>query len=182
MKENLGRSFVLTGKILSLVVLSFVAVWLLTMLIGDANLALKFPLINSFVHSDLVHLFGNLLIIFLLLNSEINNYSLKQLYIITTSISLIYFPLYLIGLPDFIGLSGLVYFLLTRFLFSVEKFKILIYLIPFFLFVFEAWQIKNPDGISHGVHLLGIILGTVSVVFHERFSGYLKEIFIPIKD
>jgi hypothetical protein len=181
MKENLKRSIALTGKIFLLVILSFVAVWFLTMLTGDADWALQFPLINSFIHSDLLHLFGNLFIIFLLLNSEINNYTLKQIYLITTSISLIYFPLYLIGLPDFVGLSGLVYFLLTRFLFSAEKFKILIYIVPVFLFIFEAWQIKNPDGISHGVHLLGIILGTLSAVFHERFSGYLKKILIPIK-
>ncbi len=182
MKNNFKESLLLTSKILCLVVASYPLAWIITMITGDANLALQFPLVNSFIHTDILHLAGNFMMLFIILSSKENLYGIWQIFFTTSLISIVYFPFTFIGLPEFVGLSGLVYFLLSRILFSLEHYTKVGFIFIGILLTAELLQIKNPDGISHGVHLLGILFAFISVKHQDKIKGILSKILVPIKD
>ena len=142
---------------------SFMIVGLLTIIGIDTNTSFMIPFINGFLHGGLEHLFCNLIFFSLLLIPEINGYNLRQLYFITVVISFLYLPLFLLGLPLSIGLSGLNYFLAGRFFLSRTKWKKTG--ITFFVIftALESAYIMNPDGISHEVHLIGLILSFITI-------------------
>jgi hypothetical protein len=52
---------------------------------------------------------------------------------------------------------------MSRFFFSREKYKALNYIICGILIVAEVSTIANNDGIAHGVHLIGAVMGLISL-------------------
>ncbi len=142
---------------------SFIIVGILAVIGISPGSSFMIPFINGFLHGGLEHFFLNMVFFSLLLIPEINKYNLTQLYFITVIISSIYLPLFFLGLPLSIGLSGLIYFLAGRFFLSRSKFKKTG--ISFFVIftVLESVYIMNPDGISHGVHLIGLILSLLTI-------------------
>jgi hypothetical protein len=148
---------------LGLTIASFIIVGILALIGITPNTSFMLPFINGFLHGGLEHLIYNIIFFTLLLIPKINGYSLRQLYFITVIISFLYLPPFLLGLPLSIGLSGLVYFLAGRFFLSRIKWKKVG--ISFFLFftILESAYIMNPDGISHGVHLIGLGLSLITI-------------------
>ena len=52
---------------------------------------------------------------------------------------------------------------MSRFFFSREKYKALNYIIFGILIAAEVSTIANNDGIAHGVHLIGAVIGLISL-------------------
>jgi hypothetical protein len=142
---------------------SFIIVGILTVIGINTNTSFMIPFINGFLHGGLEHLFGNLIFFSLLLIPEINGYNLRQLYLITVVISFLYLPLFLLGLPLSIGLSGLIYFLAGRFFLTRTKWKKTGITFFSIFTILESVYIMNPDGIGHGVHLIGLSLSLITI-------------------
>lgn len=126
------------------------------------------PLLNGFIHSGFNHFFDNVILIFLLLLPKINyELGIKRIVYFTVIISIISFPFVLTGISDPIrGSSGLYFLLLTRYLVSRKKYKI-IYICILSLFVFkEIYNLGNEDNISHFIHLIGVAVGLLSMKFN----------------
>jgi len=184
MKENLKRSAIETLKVLGVCVLAY-PLGLIMMLIlgGNADLAISLPFISGFIHQSLDHFLFNIIAIFLLLIHRGNKYDIKQMVLITIVVQTFTFILTFFGVQISIGISGLVYFLLTRLLLS-NKFLIPILAI---ILIGEVVTLNDPDGISHGGHLIGMFLGFVSINTvirkyldrNHRMNQLARSIFVP---
>lgn len=128
----------------------------------NQNISLS-PFVSPFIHGDIFHLFTNLIFIFVSVLHPINQgYKLKEIYIISFFIALLYLPISLLEItPIAIGLSGTGYFLMSRACFNWGTTgKVII----IGLTISELFFLSDlEDGIAHGVHLIGIILGYISL-------------------
>jgi len=131
----------------------------------DANTVSMNPFISGFMHASLSHIGLNSFVLFFILLAPINTgYDIKKLFIVTTIISLIYLPIAVLGLTKAaVGLSGTCYFLLARYFFSWKRYKILGYASILFLGFAEGLALTTHDGEAHGVHLIGIVLGFITL-------------------
>lgn len=131
-------------------------------LVTGSDYAYMNPFISGFLHTSVSHLTLNFLVIFISLISSVNKkYDWKDIYIITFLISLFYLPISFFGITSIaIGLSGTGYFFITRAAFSCNKLSKGVII---FLAFCEAFCLTNDDGVAHGVHLIGIIFGYVSL-------------------
>jgi hypothetical protein len=162
----------------SLIIFIFLA-WLLTfvlcviakLIFGNSSddLMNYNPLFNGFIHGDPSHLFMNLGLIFIFLVPPINqHYNFTEIFYITLIISLVYFPISMaVGIPA-VGISGTMYFMMTRV--CLNKKNILLFV--FFAIMF-GYEIANynviSDGVAHGVHIIGVIFGFISLNISKRF-------------
>lgn len=123
------------------------------------------PLINGFMHSGFEHILYNLLLVFLFLLADINRpYDINKIFWLTFLLSCAYLPIALLNITEpAIGVSGTCYFLMSRFFFSREKYKVFSYIIFGLLIAAEVSAIANNDGVAHGVHLSGVLLGFLSL-------------------
>ena len=151
-------------KIALLTLLSFPLLVLSYLIFGNnTEILFKIPPINVFLHSDISHALSNILLIALLIIPAVNNYGIKSIIIISSMISIIYIPFILFGGGSVIGISGFCFYLISRFLFTRKKYTMPFIILGCFILLMEIIQIKNPDGISHGVHIIGYILGLISI-------------------
>ena len=121
------------------------------------------PIINGFIHGDPTHLFMNLGLIFIFLIPQINqHYKFTQIFFITLIISLLYFPISLaVGIPA-VGISGTMYFMMTRV--CLNKKNKLLFIFFIIMFGYEIVKINViSDGVAHGVHIIGVIFGLISL-------------------
>ncbi len=144
-----------------------------------ANFILMEPIINGFLHTGFSHFAYNITGFFLLLLPLVNQpYEIRKIFKITFFISLIYLPIALLGIyQPAIGLSGTVYFLLTRWLLSWEKQRFGLIILGFII-IGEASQLFQPDNIAHGVHLIGVSLGYVSLNEKHRKYNMISWLWI----
>lgn len=171
-------------KIALLVSLSFPLLVLSYLLIGDStDILFKIPPINVFLHSDITHALSNIILISLLIIPSINNYGIKSIILISSIISIIYIPFLFFGGGSVIGISGFCFYLISRFLFTRKKYATLFIILGCFILLMEIIQIKNPDGISHGVHIIGYILGLLSII--PRVINFISKekynILLPLQ-
>jgi len=126
------------------------------------EIALMNPLISGFLHQGVEHLSLNMIVMFIGMLHPINRgFNWRSIFIITTIISLIYLPIAILGITSFaIGLSGTCYFFLTR---ATINWGWIGKVIIFILFVSEASSLFSGDDTAHGVHLIGMILGSISL-------------------
>lgn len=132
------------------------------------------PLVNGFIHGDMSHLLMNLLLMFVFLIPDINQkYDFRKIFFITLVISVIYFPLSLaIGIPA-VGVSGTLYFMLSRA--CLNKKNVLLYIFFGIMIIPELVSFANvSDGTAHMVHIIGAALGFLSLKA-ERYN------FLPTK-
>lgn len=146
------------------------------LIFGDAsdNLMNYNPLFNGFIHADISHLLINLLLMFLVLMPEINqNYSFLNIYLITLIISIFYFPIsLLIGIPA-VGVSGTLYFMLSRI--CLDKTNIILFIFYSIMIVPEIISFANfSDGTAHIVHIIGASFGWFSLK-EFRFNFLYKR-------
>jgi hypothetical protein len=132
---------------------------------GSQRIVFLNPLINGFIHSGFEHIIYNLLLVFLFLMADINRpYDVSKIFWVTFLLSCTYLPIALLHITEpAIGVSGTCYFLMSRFFFSREKYKVFNYIIFGILVTAEISAIANNDGIAHGVHLIGAALGIISL-------------------
>ena len=150
---------------------SFVLCVIAKIFLGDAsdNIMNYNPFVNGFIHGDLTHLGMNLLLMFAFLIPDINQkYSFRNLFFITLIISLIYFPVSLaVGIPA-VGISGTLYFMLSRA--CLNKKNIFLYIFFAIMIVPEVIGFSNfSDGTAHMVHVIGAALGFISLK-SERYN------------
>jgi membrane associated rhomboid family serine protease len=132
------------------------------------------PFVNGFIHGDMAHLGMNLLLMFAFLIPEINQkYDFSKIFFITLIISLIYFPISLaVGIPA-VGISGTLYFMLSRA--CLSKKNVFLYIFFAIMVMPEIISFANvSDGTAHMVHIIGATLGFLSLKA-ERYS------FLPNK-
>ncbi len=144
---------------------SFILCVIAKVIFGDASDSLMNynPFVNGFIHGDISHLTMNLLLMFVFLIPDINQkYDFTKVFFITTGISLIYFPISLaIGTPA-VGVSGTLYFMLSRA--CLNKKNILLYIFYAIMIVPELVSFTNvSDGTAHMVHIIGAALGFLSL-------------------
>lgn len=106
---------------------------------------------------------------FAFLIPDINQkYDFTKLFFITLIIALIYFPIALALSIPAIGISGTLYFMLSRV--CLSKKNIFLYI---FFAIMIAPEIKSfadvSDGTAHMVHLIGAALGFISLKL-EKYS------------
>ena len=166
-------------RLVLLIFLSWISVFIVSVIakviFGDmSDVIMNYnPLVNGFIHGDWSHLIWNLGLIFIFLLPAINQqYSFNQVYFITLSISLLYFPIsLLIALPA-VGISGTMYFMMTRA--CLYKKNVILYI--FFAMMF-GYEIANcrvvSDGSAHSVHIIGSVLGFISLYIKDStFNKY----------
>jgi len=151
------------------ILLAWVSIFVLCviakLIFGDAsdNLMYYNPLFNGFIHGDFSHLGINLVMMFLFLIPSINQgYDFKQIFFITTAISVIYFPISLmVGIPA-VGISGTIYFMISRA--CLNKRSIPLYILFGIIILPEIRSFNiTSDGTAHAVHLIGAALGLISL-------------------
>jgi membrane associated rhomboid family serine protease len=144
---------------------SFVLCVIAKVIFGDSSDSLMNynPFVNGFIHGDISHLAMNLGLIFIFLIPEINQrYDFVKIFFITLIISIAYFPIaLLVGIPA-VGISGTLYFMLSRVCFS--KKNIFLYIFFSIMIVPELISFANvSDGTAHMVHIIGASLGFLSL-------------------
>jgi len=131
------------------------------------------PFINGFIHGGWSHLIWNLSLIFIFLVPAINqHYTFTKVYFITLFISLIYFPISILTTLPAVGISGTMYFMMTRV--CLNKKSIILYI--FFAIMF-GYDIANfrvlSDGTAHIVNIIGSVLGFISLhLKNTKFYRY----------
>lgn len=186
--ERIKISLMDTLKMVLLCIAAYPAGLILMLLLGgNADLAISLPIISGFIHQSLSHFFFNILLLFLLLIYKGNSYNIKQMVAILVVIQTLCFILTFFGVLTSIGISGLVYFLMTRFLIGYKKIFIPLLVI---IFIGELVTLNDPDGISHWGHLIGIVLGFISLGYfnsliqkhhyqNHRLIQLVCNIFVP---
>lgn len=138
--------------------------------INSSNLIMMNPLLSGYLHLSMQHFLLNMGILLLALIPEVNRYySPLKIFYITTIISLLYLPIEALGLTEVaIGISGTCYFLISRYLLSLENKARLGMLGIVLLASIETWGLSgSPDGAAHGVHLIGMFLGFISLKYNR---------------
>ena len=178
MRDNLKFSLKTTGLTILACGAATVLTFIQIMIIGEdnSNLLMMNPLLSGYLHLSVPHFISNMLLIFLALCSDINQkYTLLKIFYVTLIIEMIYLPLEVLELSQIArGISGTCYFLISRFFFSWREkawlgasIAVVLALIEFNGF-FSA-----PDDAAHGVHLLGIFLGFISLPRERKSSPKL---------
>lgn len=132
------------------------------------------PIVNGFIHGDISHLAMNLGLMFVFLIPDINQkYNFTKIFFVTLIISIAYFPIaLLVGIPA-VGISGTLYFMLSRA--CLNKRNILLYIFFGIMIIPELVSFYNvSDGTAHMVHLIGAALGFLSLKT-EKYN------FLPAK-
>ena len=129
------------------------------------------PFTSGLIHSNFDHLIWNIFSIFICLNIKCNRfYTFEKIFRITSLIAILYLPIILIDYEfAAIGISGTCYFLLIRGLISIKKLRYLTYFIAASIIISEFIELGDNDRIAHAVHLIGSILGLMSL-----YPGRLK--------
>lgn len=142
------------------------------LIFGDSSDALMNynPIFNGFIHADPTHLIFNLGVLFPLLLFKINQHiKISEFLFITFVISIISLPFSLAqGIPA-VGISGTLFFLLSRA--CLNKRNWFLYIFFAITFGFELLNFSNSsDGMAHYVHVIGSVLGFISLKL-QRFNG-----------
>ncbi len=116
------------------------------------------PFISAFIHVDFQHILLNFMILGFVLAQGINrSIGFRDFYNTSFILSLLYFPFsFLHILPPCIGLSGVAYYLLTRYLWTRHAiWKAAAAL----LFFEEISQISPSSDTAHLMHVFGMLMG-----------------------
>ena len=138
--------------------------------INSSDLIMMNPFLSGYLHLSMEHFLLNMVILLLALIPEVNRYySPLKIFYITTIISLLYLPIEALGFTEVaIGISGTCYFLISRYLLSLENKAWLGVPGIVLLACIETWGLSgSPDGAAHGVHLIGMFLGFVSLRYNH---------------
>jgi len=177
MNNNLKFSAKTTGLVALFCIAAFIVLGIQMAIFGNdkANILMFNPFISGFLHAGIGHFGWNIAMVFLTLLSSVNSsYNIVKIFWVTFLLSLLYLPISILGvtLPA-VGISGTCYFLLARYFFSWEKHKKIGYGIILFLVFCEVITITDiSDKVAHGVHIMGAVLGYISLK-----TKYIEKFF-----
>lgn len=141
---------------------------------GNVPYILMNPFLKGYLHLSISHFSLNVLMLFVTLLAGVNrSYGFKNIYIITLLIFLIHLPLEMTGISQTaLGLSGTCYFLLSRYFFSWKERSLLGVFIIGILALLELGASINmrDEGTAHSVHIIGIVLGYLSIRYQHKKS------------
>lgn len=125
------------------------------------------PILNGFIHADPSHLIFNLCVLLPLLIFKINNQiTPRQFVIVTICISLLASPFSVAyGVPA-VGISGTLFFLLSRVCLVKKNWFLWIFFAITFGFEFLNF-FNTEDGMAHYVHVIGAVLGFLSLKIEQ---------------
>jgi hypothetical protein len=169
--KNLRASIKITAGVLVLSIIAFIISAILILVLGESSsgLIMYNPLVNGFMHSSFGHLGSNILNVFLLCLADINMiYSLRRFYWIAVILSAVYLPLAILGIASpVVGISGVVYFLASRFFITNSATAAWIRWVGYILYglviLGEISMLGNDDNVAHLFHLFGAAVGAISV-------------------
>lgn len=167
MRDQIKFSMLTTLKVTGMCLLSTLLYIIINIAIGD-NVGYYFvinPLTSGLIHANFNHVLWNMFGIFISLNAGCNRfYTPDKIFWITSLISSLYLPVVLLD-PNFasVGISGTCYFLLMRGLGSVQKLKPLSYFFISTILISEFLRLGKNDNISHTIHIIGSLLGLISL-------------------
>ncbi len=175
MRENLKFAFKTTGLTMLACGAATILTFIQLMIVGEdnSNFLMLNPILGGYLHLSVPHFASNMFLLFLALCSDINQkYTPKKIFYITLIIELIYLPFELLEISQIaIGISGTCYFLISRFFFSWREKAWLGASIAVVLALIEfSGFFSAPGDAAHGVHLLGILLGFLSLPRESRSS------------
>jgi hypothetical protein len=169
MNNNLKFSAKTTGLVILLCLSSFVVLGIQIAIFGEnsSHVLMLDPIISGFLHAGFVHFSLNMILLFLALLSTINQtYNIVKIFWVTFFLSVLYLPVSILGITEpAIGISGTCYFLMSRYFFSWQKKPLVGKGIILFLALIELVNVGNTaeDKTAHVIHLLGVILGYLSL-------------------
>lgn len=174
--EKIKASALTTAYLAGICLLTTVITGILLVLSNSSDYVLMIPFLSAFLHGSVEHALMNLLVIFLLMLIKDNYFGVLKIYYYSTIIYIIYIPLILLGFPVSIGLSGFVFFLLSRsiFLATINWNATIKNIVAISILSYELVQIKNPDGISHGSHSIGFLFG-LFILYKEDILDLLRR-------
>lgn len=128
------------------------------------------PLSSPFIHSSFSHFTQNFFMLFLLLIPAINSvYDSRKLITISILLGFAYLPFVLLGFSDpVIGLSGLGYFLMARFVMANQHFRKVVWVFFLLLVAGELTLLGSSDDIAHGFHLFSAGLGLFNYLLKKK--------------
>lgn len=155
------------AKTLGITVSMCIGATALMLIFNGSQWVVMNPFIKGYLHLGIEHFSTNFFILFLVLLSPVNqSYDFRKIYKITLIISLIYLPLEILGLSETaLGLSGTCYFLLSRYFFSwKERSRLGVFIISILALLELGASVNTSiDKTAHLVHVIGIILGYISL-------------------
>lgn len=157
----LRKNWLQTTRLLFQILLSCLLGSFIFLTLSSLSLPLSIvanPFISAFIHVDFQHILLNFLILGFVLAQGINrSIGFRDFYNTSFILSLLYFPFsFLHILPPCIGLSGVAYYLLTRYLWTRHAiWKAAAAL----LFFGEISQISPSSDTAHLMHVFGMIMG-----------------------
>lgn len=168
--EKIKKPALTTLYLSGLCLVSTALTGVLLVIFNSSDYVLMVPILSGFLHGSIEHLLMNLVVIFSLMLIEGNYFKIWKIFYYTTIISSVYLLLLPLGFPVSIGMSGFSFFLLARAMFLIQiKWKDVFRNIAVIsILTYELVQIKNPDGISHGSHFIGFVLGIFSLYLDGR--------------
>lgn len=150
---------------------------------GAGNLSMSNPFISGFLHSNVNHFITNIVILFLFLLPEVNwSYDFSKILWVTTILSFLYLPISIMGITQpAIGISGTWFFLSSRYFLTWSKNPVIGKTIFWVLLTAEIYGLTLPsDGVAHIMHILGSVLGYLSLdkskvfrIFPQRVAANL---------
>ena len=136
------------------------------------------PFINGFIHAGWSHLIQNLSLIFIFIFPSINqHFTFYKVYFITLIISLIYFPISLLLALPAVGISGTIYFMMTRVCLNKKNFFLYIFFAIMFGYEIANFKVLS-DQTAHIVHIIGSVLGFISL--HLKNTNLYKYKLVQI--
>lgn len=168
MRDNLKFAFKTIGIVILFCGASTLLTFIQLMIFGEdnSNLLMMNPLLSGYLHLSVPHFVSNMMLMFLALCSDVNQrYTALKIFYVTLIIEMIYLPIEVIELSQIaIGISGTCYFLISRFFFSWKQKAWLGASIAVALALIEFnGFFSAPNDAAHGVHLIGILLGYLSL-------------------
>jgi len=174
--EKIKASALTTAYLTGICLLTTAITGILLVLSNSSDYVLMIPFLSSFLHGSVEHALINLLVIFSLMLIEDNYFGVWKIYYYSTIIAILYIPLIFLGFSVSIGISGFVFFLLSRsiFLANVNWNSTVRNIVAISILSYELIQIKNPDGISHGSHSIGFLFG-LFILYREGGLDLLRR-------
>ncbi len=170
-------------KLKTLLILSIclqIGFFLFSALLGDSAFILctTLPISSPFIHASVGHFVQNFVMLGVLIIPTVNRrYTAKQLVYLAIVLALAYMPFVLLGFSvPVIGLSGLGYFLLARFVFSNQYLRKLVITCFALLIIGEISLLGSSDDIAHGFHLFSAGFGLAPLfVSRPNFRSFYRR-------
>lgn len=154
-------------------------------ILGDdaGNLSMSNPFISGFLHSTINHFITNMVILFLLLLPEVNrDYDFHKILWVTTILSFLYLPITILGITQpAIGISGTWFFLSSRYFLTWKRNPTIGKTIFWILLTAEIFGLTLPsDGVAHFMHILGSVLGYLSLDKSKVFRIFPQRVAVNL--